>query len=165
MWRGRGSVVAVLSLYWYLVGSSVVLRGRGPGGRHAVPVVILRSVVRRVVVLHGARPLLLPGHVGRTVVLLELAGPLSVKSLLVMSHVVLVTDRALVVLVVVVLLLLSGLAHVSIIGPVTVVMLVRLLVDIRVLLSTVHTVVWRLGCWSLNLQLPTGIQNLKNVKL
>ena len=97
--------------------------------------------------------------------LLELTGSLGVKSLLVMSHVVLVTHRALVVLVVVVLLLLSWLAHVSIIGPVTVVMLVRLLVDIRVLLSTVHTVVWRLGGWPLNLQLSTGIQNLKNVKL
>ena len=71
------------------------------------------------------------------------------------------------VLVVVVLLLTSGLApHVSIIvASVTVVMLVRLLVDIRVLLPAVHTVVWRLGCWPLNLQLPTGIQNLKNVKL
>ena len=69
------------------------------------------------------------------------------------------------VLVVVVLLLRSGLAHVSIIGPVTVVMLVRLLVDIGVRGATVHAVVWRLGCWPLNLQLPTGIQNLKNVKL
>ena len=99
--------------------------------------------------------------------LLELTGSLGVKSLLVMSHVVLVTDRALVVLVVVVLLLTSGLApHVSIIiAPVTVVMLVRLLVDIGVLLATVHTVVWRLGGWPLNLQLSTGIQNLKNVKL
>ena len=98
--------------------------------------------------------------------LLQLAGSLGVQSLLVVSHVVLVTHRALVVLVVVVLLLLSGLAHVRVIVPsVTVVMLVRLLVDIRVLLSTVHTVVWRLGCWSLNLQLPTGIQNLKDDKL
>ena len=117
---------------------------------------------------HRARPLLLllAGHVGRAVVLLELPGPLGVKSLLVMSHVVLVTHRALVVLVVVVLLLSSGLAHVSVIVAfVTVVMLVRLLVNIGVLLSTVHTVVWRLGGWPLNLQLSTGIQNLKNVKL
>ena len=97
--------------------------------------------------------------------LLELAGSLGVKSLLVMSHVVLVTHRALVVLVVVVLLLLSGLAHVSVIvAPVTVVVLVRLLVDIGVLLATIHTVVWRLRGWPLNLQLSTGIQNLKNVK-
>ena len=151
MWRGGGPVVAVLSLYWYLVGSSVVLRGRGPGGRHAVPVVILRSVVRRVVVLHGARPLLLPGHVGRTVVLLELAGPLSVKSLLVMSHVVLVTDRALVVLVVGTLLLPSPLCHVSIVSAVSVVVLVRLLIDIGVLLATIHTVVWGLRGRPLNL--------------
>ena len=49
-------------------------------------------------------------------------------------------------------------------------MLVRLLVDIGVLgptttTTTVHAVIWRLWCWPLNLQLPTGIQNLKNVKL
>ena len=71
------------------------------------------------------------------------------------------------VLVVVVLLLTSGLApHVSIIvAPVTVVMLVRLLVDIRVLLPTVHTVVWRLGGWPLDLKLTTGVQNLKNVQI
>ena len=73
------------------------------------------------------------------------------------------------VLVIVVLLLRSGLAHVSVIGPVAVVMLVGLLVDIGVLgpttTTTVHAVIWRLRCWPLNLQLPTGIQNLKNVKL
>ena len=97
--------------------------------------------------------------------LLQLAGSLGVQSLLVVSHVVLVTHRALVVLVVVVLLLSSGLAHVGVIAPVAVVMLVRLLVDIGVRGATVHAVVWRLGCWPLNLQLPTGIQNLKDDKL
>ena len=49
--RGGGPVVTVLSLYWDLVGSSVVLRGRRPGrsrrsrGSHSVAVVILRSGV------------------------------------------------------------------------------------------------------------------------
>ena len=69
-------------------------------------------------------------------------------------------------MVIVVLLLRSGLAHVSVIvAPVTVVVLVRLLVDIGVLLATVHTVVWRLGGWPLDLKLTTGVQNLKNVQI
>ena len=154
MWRGGGPVVAVLSLYWYLVGSSVVLGGWRPP----------------IAVLHRVGPLL-AGHVGRAVVLLELAGPLSVEPLLVVPHVVLVTHGALVVLIVRAatlsrqtsvykdtvtiqykpLFLLSGLCHVSIVCAVAIVVLVRLLIDIGVLLATIHTVVWGLRGRPLNL--------------
>ena len=83
--------------------------------------------------------------------LLELPGPLSVQPLLVMPHVVLVTDGALVVLVVRALLLLPRLGHVSIVGAVAVIVLVRLLVNIGVLLPTIHAVIWRFRGWPLNL--------------
>lgn len=83
--------------------------------------------------------------------LLELARSLSVEPLLMMPHVVLVTDGALVILVIRALFLLSGLGHVSIVGAVAVIMLVRLLVDIGVLLPTIHAVIWRFRGWPLNL--------------
>lgn len=121
-WLGRGGgVVTLLPLYGnlhlllLLIRSSVILRGRWLRRRH--PIAIAVAIGRGGPVLRawrgpGAGPVVTraPGglghgrllwHVGRGVMLLE-AGPrpLGVHPVLVVSHVVLITDWALVILVI-----------------------------------------------------------------
>lgn len=98
-------------------------------------------------------------HIRTRVVLLQWmpSPPLGIHSLLVMPHVILITDRALLVLLVHALLLRLPASHVLPIGSIRVDVLVRLLVDIT---STIASTVGGFWGWSSDRQLTTRIKDL-----
>jgi len=80
--------------------------------------------------------------------------PLRIHPLVMVPHVVLVAHRALLILIIHVFLLLLPGAHVSVIGPISIDVLVRLLVNIA---STIHSTIGWLRGWSGYLQLAPRI--------